>query len=54
MPDAPIVDDRAYWEARLAERYSLDGVGYLGLGSSFNAWMYRARRRSFCGVHGHW
>lgn len=41
------MSDRAYWESRLSERYSLDGVGYLGLGSSFNAWMYRARRAIF-------
>jgi SAM-dependent methyltransferase len=47
MPEAQTADDRAYWESRLAERYSLDGVGYLGLGSSFNAWMYRARRTIF-------
>jgi SAM-dependent methyltransferase len=39
--------DKAYWEARLTERYALDGVGYRGLGPSFNAWMYRARRELF-------
>lgn len=47
MPETGTADDRAYWESRLSERYSLDGVGYLGLGSSFNAWMYRARRAIF-------
>jgi SAM-dependent methyltransferase len=35
---------RAYWESRLSERYSLEGVGYAGLGGAFNAWMYRVRR----------
>ena len=36
--------NRAYWESRLAERFSLEGVGYTGLGKSFNEWMYRVRR----------
>lgn len=47
MPEAQTADDRGYWESRLSESYSLEGVGYLGLGSSFNAWMYRARRAIF-------
>jgi SAM-dependent methyltransferase len=42
------VEDRAYWEARLNERFGLDGVGYLGLGPAFNEWMYRVRRDLFC------
>src|SRR5215217_7388946 len=40
-------DARAYWERRLSEQFTLDGVGYAGLGRSFNAWMYRVRRRVF-------
>ena len=36
--------ERDYWETRLGEHFTLDGVGYLGLGKSFNAWMYRVRR----------
>jgi SAM-dependent methyltransferase len=40
-------DARAYWEQRLSERYSLDGVGWIGLGASFNRWMYRVRRHVF-------
>jgi SAM-dependent methyltransferase len=36
--------NRAYWESRLAERFSLEGVGYVGLGGPFNVWMYRVRR----------
>lgn len=40
-------DPRDYWERRLSERYSLDGVGWIGLGKRFNEWMYRVRRRVF-------
>lgn len=38
---------RAYWEDRLARSTGLEGVGYLGLGQPFNAWMYRSRRAVF-------
>jgi SAM-dependent methyltransferase len=40
-------DPRRYWEERLAQQYRLDGVGYLGLAESYNAWMYRVRREVF-------
>jgi SAM-dependent methyltransferase len=40
-------DPRSYWEQRLSEHYTLDGVGYLGLGEGFNRWMYRVRRHVF-------
>lgn len=40
-------DPRAYWERRLSERYTLDGVGWIGLGEAFNTWMYRVRRHVF-------
>jgi SAM-dependent methyltransferase len=40
-------DPRAYWERRLGERFSLEGVGWIGLGPAFNGWMYRVRRRVF-------
>jgi SAM-dependent methyltransferase len=40
-------DPRAYWERRLGERFSLEGVGWIGLGPAFNEWMYRVRRRVF-------
>jgi SAM-dependent methyltransferase len=39
--------DRAYWEARLSERYALDGVGFTALGPAFNEAMYRTRRDLF-------
>lgn len=32
-----------YWERRLREHFSLEGVGYLRLGRRFNEWMYRVR-----------
>jgi SAM-dependent methyltransferase len=38
---------RDYWEHRLAEHESLSGVGWIGLGESFNRWMYRVRARVF-------
>jgi SAM-dependent methyltransferase len=44
---AALSGDRSYWEARLDGAYSLDGVGWLGLGEPFNRWMYRVRRRLF-------
>jgi SAM-dependent methyltransferase len=40
-------DPQQYWERRLATSSGLEGVGYLGLGQPFNAWMYRSRRRQF-------
>jgi SAM-dependent methyltransferase len=36
-----------YWSERLGETFSLAGVGWLGLGESFNRWMYAVRRRVF-------
>jgi SAM-dependent methyltransferase len=36
--------EREYWESRLRRHSGLEGVGYMGLGRAFNAWMYRARR----------
>ncbi len=38
---------RSYWEGRLTDAYSLDGVGWQGLGEPVNRWMYRVRRRLF-------
>ncbi len=43
-------DARAYWEERLARSSGLEGVGYLGLGQPFNAWMYRVRSHVFKGA----
>jgi len=40
-------DNRAYWERRLREHYSLAGVGYLRLGRRYNEWMYRVRGEVF-------
>ncbi|HMC97254.1 MAG TPA: methyltransferase domain-containing protein [Flavobacteriales bacterium] len=40
-------DPKAYWEQRLERSTGLEGVGYIGLGQPFNAWMYRVRRRTF-------
>ena len=36
-----------YWEQRLRDHYSLEGVGYLRLGRRFNEWMYRVRGEVF-------
>jgi len=38
---------RNYWERRLRDHFSLEGVGYLRLGRRFNEWMYRVRGEVF-------
>jgi SAM-dependent methyltransferase len=34
-----------YWENRLKKNYGLDGTGFIGLGISYNRWMYKIRRQ---------
>jgi len=41
-----------YWERRLRDHFSLEGVGYLRLGRRFNEWMYRVRGEVFDRVVG--
>ncbi|WP_205857254.1 class I SAM-dependent methyltransferase, partial [Phytoactinopolyspora endophytica] len=41
------IDEKAFWERRLAEDWSESGVGYHALGRPFNAWVYRVRREVF-------
>jgi len=41
---------RDYWQSRLSQAYSLQGVGYQRLGKSFNQWMYKVRARVFSRV----
>lgn len=41
-----------YWERRLRDNFSLEGVGYLRLGRRFNEWMYRVRGEVFDRVIG--
>ena len=43
----PDFDAGTYWEDRLRSRLDLSGVGYQGLGRSYNGWMYRVRARVF-------
>jgi SAM-dependent methyltransferase len=43
-------DAEDYWSRRLEQEFSLEGVGYLGLGESYNRWMYAVRRRVFRAV----
>jgi len=38
---------RDYWERRLRDNFSLEGVGYLRLGRRYNEWMYRIRGEVF-------
>jgi SAM-dependent methyltransferase len=40
-------DARRYWEERLADDYSLTGVGFRRLGPSFNRWAYQVRQARF-------
>ena len=45
MTDA--FDPATYWEKRLSQAYDLGSVGWIGLGDSFNRWMYVVRRLVF-------
>jgi SAM-dependent methyltransferase len=36
-----------YWESRLKENFGLHGAGYIGLGRSYNNWLYKVRRKVF-------
>jgi len=40
-------DTRAYWERRLADDWTLRGVGFRRMGSRFNEWAYRRRGERF-------
>ncbi|NED98982.1 class I SAM-dependent methyltransferase [Phytoactinopolyspora halotolerans] len=41
------IDEKAFWERRLAADWTESGVGYHALGRQFNAWVYRVRREVF-------
>jgi SAM-dependent methyltransferase len=43
-------DAERYWSSRLEQSYSVEGVGYLGMGEAYNRWMYGVRRRVFSRV----
>jgi SAM-dependent methyltransferase len=45
--ERPEFDPKRYWEDRLEGTFTLGGVGWFGLGESFNRWMYRVRRHVF-------
>jgi SAM-dependent methyltransferase len=48
MPTNPqSFDAKRYWSNRLEQTFSLEGVGYLGLGEEYNRWMYAVRRSVF-------
>jgi len=40
-------DPNAYWEERLSDDYTLEGVGWSSLGEALNQWMYRVRGQVF-------
>jgi SAM-dependent methyltransferase len=40
-------DPERYWSDRLEQTFSLEGVGWLGLGPEFNKWLYAVRRSVF-------
>src|SRR5256885_1748782 len=44
--DKPFVA-REYWEKRLSEKWSLEGVGHICYGQPFNEWAYRMRKKVF-------
>jgi ubiquinone/menaquinone biosynthesis C-methylase UbiE len=35
-----------YWEERVSRDFSLRGIGFHGLGSQYNKWLYKARMRA--------
>ncbi len=41
------LDAKDYWESLHRKDYGLSSVGYTGVGTPFNAWMYRVRRAVF-------
>lgn len=43
----PPFDAHQYWNSRLREQFSLEGVGWLGMSEPFNRWMYKVRRDVF-------
>lgn len=47
MEDKEKFEPEVYWETRLRQNYTLDGVGYLGLGTRYNEWLYKIKRNSF-------
>lgn len=40
-------DARTYWDRRLAETWSLQGVGLKAFSVGYNRWLYRVRHRTF-------
>lgn len=42
---------RSYWEKRLGKNYSLLGVGSIDLGSSYNQWLYKVRKKNFSRIY---
>lgn len=40
-------DPKEYWEKRLKQDYSLQGVGFINLGKSYNNWLYKVRKIVF-------
>jgi SAM-dependent methyltransferase len=47
MEDNDSFQPATYWESRLRRNYSLHGVGYIGLGTKYNEWLYKMKRNSF-------
>jgi SAM-dependent methyltransferase len=50
QPETDRFEAEQYWSNRLEETYSLEGVGYLGMGERWNRWMYAVRRHVFSRV----
>lgn len=38
---------KEYWENRLTQEFSLQGVGRIDMGRNYNNWLYRVRRKVF-------
>lgn len=46
-PNPAPIDPGEYWEGRLSKDFSLHTVGWLGLGQSYNEWLYKVRAHVF-------
>ena len=53
LPTGDTYDPAAYWSERLAGSVDIEAVGWRGLGSAYNHWLYRQRARVFDQVARH-
>lgn len=54
LPTSETYEPAAYWSERLAGNVDIEAVGWRGLGSAYNHWLYRRRARVFDQVGRHY